>query len=1103
MSVLITLLTADPSLYVPQSLVGRLIAGLSWLLFLGCLVLLIRHWWGYNVPVTPKNRMVLALLVLAVPFTSLLFGLQLPVQGSLSLPWLPVEPAGPAMMFFAAIPWMLAGGLFGPLSAALLAALGGIFQALWDTHNPFTPLELALLAVLFSAAVRQRYRTPVYAWLRQPAVAALLLAFLYPFLYLLTTILFADGGLVVRLDYAQASVVYASLAMGGELLIGGLAAQAFALASPQLWRSHETLLPSPSEKSLQARYIYAIAPVVGLLAVLLVVGGWFIAERAASQMMRDRLADAAVMASDGIPFFFEAGQNLITRTADDPRLLSQDEEALRNALSDELRQVPFFTQLYILDKQGQAITGYPDQRYPDESTTIEEQAGVQSVLAGVAYQDFTLPPAEGNSAATISLVAPIEDKTGDISRVLVGRTNLSENPMTQPILSILENLAGSDGAGMLLDEDGRIVYHSAGAPLMTPYTGRIPQEAEYFDETAPEGTRQLTFFQPVSGKGWSVVLGVPARRVQQLALNIAVPLMGMILLLGIFSIFLLRYSLRSVTGSLGTLANQARNISQGELDNPLPATGEDEVGQLRQAFEQMRLSLKARLEEQNRLLLVSQGVASSLEIGEAVKPVLQAALASGASSARVVLSPSSMPELTGPLTTPAAFAQGPATQLYADLDEQILNLTRQQERVVLNNLGRTRVVTFKPGVPRPKALLAIPLRHESQYYGAMWVAYDQPHAFSEEEVRFIATLAGYAALASANARLFSSAELGRQRLSAILASTPDPVLVTDQQNCLLLANPAAWRALGVGVDWDEGQPIERVVTQEALLRLLRSPGDEKRSDEVKLNDGKEYYATASTIMADGKRMGRVCVMRDITHFKQLDALKSEFVATVSHDLRSPLTLIRGYASMLEMVGELNEQQIGYVHKITSGVDSMSRLVNNLLDLGRIEAGVGLQIEKVAVKEVVDRVILALQAQAQQKRVSLLADISQQSIPLVDADPALLQQALQNLVENAIKYSDQGGPVQIKVSLRQERVVFEVHDSGIGIAPVDQARLFERFYRGAQQGARQQRGSGLGLAIVKSIAERHGGRVWAESQLGKGSTFYLEIPIQSPRRSKSG
>ena len=154
---------------------------------------------GYNAPSTPKTRLLLVLLALAVPITSLFFGLQLPVQGSLPPPGLPVEPVGPALMFFAAVPWMLAGGLFGPLPAALLGAAAGIFQALWDTHNPFTPLVIALLAILFSVAVRQRYRTRIYAWPRQPALAALLLAVIYPLIDLFATLLFADGGLAARL----------------------------------------------------------------------------------------------------------------------------------------------------------------------------------------------------------------------------------------------------------------------------------------------------------------------------------------------------------------------------------------------------------------------------------------------------------------------------------------------------------------------------------------------------------------------------------------------------------------------------------------------------------------------------------------------------------------------------------------------------------------------------------------------------------------------------------------------------------------------------------------------------------------------------------------
>jgi signal transduction histidine kinase len=199
--------------------------------------------------------------------------------------------------------------------------------------------------------------------------------------------------------------------------------------------------------------------------------------------------------------------------------------------------------------------------------------------------------------------------------------------------------------------------------------------------------------------------------------------------------------------------------------------------------------------------------------------------------------------------------------------------------------------------------------------------------------------------------------------------------------------------------------------------------------------------------------------------------------------------------MLQMVGELNEQQNNHVRKIITGVENMSRLVNSLLDLGRIEAGVGLQLETVPLQDVVERVVGALQLQAAQKRINLTATISPQTSPWVEADYALLQQALHNLVENAIKYTDTGGFVQVRVGVQREDVVFEVQDNGIGIAPADQPRLFEKFYRAGKKGDRKDVGSGLGLAIVKSIAERHGGRVWLDSFLGKGSTFYLSIPLR--------
>ena len=212
--------------------------------------------------------------------------------------------------------------------------------------------------------------------------------------------------------------------------------------------------------------------------------------------------------------------------------------------------------------------------------------------------------------------------------------------------------------------------------------------------------------------------------------------------------------------------------------------------------------------------------------------------------------------------------------------------------------------------------------------------------------------------------------------------------------------------------------------------------------------------------------------------------------------------MRGYATMLEMVGDLNDQQQGYVRKIISGVENMSRLVNNLLDLGRIDLGVGLELEQVTVLEIIERVTGALQLQAVQKNIVLSVELSKDMPHAVEADQALLHQAVYNLVENAIKYTPEGGHVVIRTPSQPGYLTFTVEDSGFGIAPDDLPRLFEKFYRGKQREARAQPGSGLGLAIVNSIATNHGGRVWVESLAGRGSIFYLQIPLTQPKESRT-
>ncbi|HEX9018967.1 MAG TPA: ATP-binding protein, partial [Anaerolineaceae bacterium] len=636
--------------------------------------------------------------------------------------------------------------------------------------------------------------------------------------------------------------------------------------------------------------------------------------------------------------------------------------------------------------------------------------------------------------------------------------------------------------------------------IMKHYQGKQPNAASFYDETSPTNTREFVYYQPVEGRPWAVVLAVPARLAQQMALDIAFPLLVMLLALSLAAFLFLRLSLRAVTSSLAGLSQESTLIAQGQLDHQLFPKGVDEVGRLSLAFEQMRMRLKARLEELNSLLRVSQGVAANLDISESVRPILEAALTEDACSSRLVLVPDVTLEPAGPRDL-VAFGAGPEAQLYAPFDQQLFDLVRQQDPLSLPNVGRSRRLQIPANAVHPGALLALAVHHENQYYGVLWVAYDHPRNFSDEEIRFLTTLSGEAALAAASARLYATAEVGRQRMEAVLNSTPEPVLVIDEQARLLLLNPAAVQVPGLILSAIEARPIQDVVGPPELLQLLTAPLTERiTSREISLANGRIYYTSISPVIAEGRPVGRVCILRDITHFKELEQLKSDFVSTVSHDLRSPLTLMRGYATMLQMVGDLNEQQKAYVRKIYTGVENMTRLVNNLLDLGRIEAGIGLQIERVAISAVTEEVLNSLQLQAVQKDIHLTQEavgISENLV--VEADKALIQQALYNLVENAIKYTSVGGQVKVRMEGRTNTALIEVQDSGMGIAPLDLPHVFEKFYRSGRREAYQQRGTGLGLAIVESIAKRHEGRVWVDSQLGKGSIFCLEVPCEQPQK----
>jgi PAS domain S-box-containing protein len=611
-------------------------------------------------------------------------------------------------------------------------------------------------------------------------------------------------------------------------------------------------------------------------------------------------------------------------------------------------------------------------------------------------------------------------------------------------------------------------------------------------DRAPDGTRRLLYNRPIEGYPWNVMLLTPQSEVQRLALSIAANLIGVILAVGVIVLGAIYLISRRLTQPLRMMSTIAQSIARGNLAQPIEGEGEDEIGRLAVSFERMRRRLKARLDEMGLLLQASQRVASSFNLAESLPPILEGLRElTDADLVHLALENEEPGD-----NRPEVFSAGGDPGNWTVLDPQILSLTRSKGRFTLENPTRAKAVLEITALGSPvEALTSVPLLHEDRFVGALWMGYQQPHVFTPDEVRLLTILTGQLGIAVSNTRLYQRVEQERSRLNAVLETTPDAVILIDQENRISLANPAAEAVLTAGASEVIGLESQDAIKVEELTQLLADEGAEAHTVEIRLDTGQVLFASISDISGEETdTAGRVCVLWDITHYKKLDTLKSEFVSTVSHDLRAPLTLMRGYATMLTMVGAMNEQQKEFVSKILTSADQMGNLIENLLDLSRIEAGIGLDLERVNILDLIDSVVQSYRPQAVNKQINLELELEEE-LELVEVDPTLIRQAIANLVDNAIKYTSAGGNVTIDAYQQKGNQYLSIKDTGLGIAPTDQARLFERFYRARRQENLNIKGTGLGLAIVKSIVQQHGGDVGVESRLGEGSTFTIHFPLR--------
>jgi len=341
----------------------------------------------------------------------------------------------------------------------------------------------------------------------------------------------------------------------------------------------------------------------------------------------------------------------------------------------------------------------------------------------------------------------------------------------------------------------------------------------------------------------------------------------------------------------------------------------------------------------------------------------------------------------------------------------------------------------------------------------------------------------------------------RNLSSAILGSMVEGVAVVNGSERLVFANPGFAEILGLDVPPTSGSALVEVVRQTELLEAVRQVlrGQPRVQSEIVTGTLRQhYFAITVAAVRAGDTTGAVVVLHDITELRKLERVRRDFVANVSHEFRTPLTAIQGFAETL-LAGAIDDSQnrTRFLEIILEHSRRLARLTEDLLMLSKMDAErLELEIRRLSVSQLIESCLETAQRRAAEKDLRISVNTPQR-LPDIAGDRRRLAEVLQNLLDNAIQYTLPGGQIMLSAEAGDAEVVVTVSDTGIGIPRADQPRIFERFYRVDVARSREAGGTGLGLAIAKHLVEVHGGRLWVDSEVGQGSQFHFSVPLFDP------
>jgi two-component system phosphate regulon sensor histidine kinase PhoR len=839
--------------------------------------------------------------------------------------------------------------------------------------------------------------------------------------------------------------------------------------------TRERARPSVSVYGLQHHMILAGIALTLIIIPLTIIVQYKVARENVEQQFKDRVALRKQYVSDMLQNY-----NVEKKTALQGILFYEDvfirapifdAVAAQNRLKKLVSKSQSFDAIYYMDSEFNTLATTTDTAFVAAPIELKlKKLPSPSSDSHILIETFFIPnPNNLKSNKIVFVYRMTSDTNAQQPAYLIAEHTPVSNMDQENVMNLLKSDAQPGITPDLLYQNSETKKF-----LSFEHPNEVLSDSQIFESEAfPFGGQQL--------KVRFIILNT---YILQIIISTSMPvIMSLLILTSLWIVVLFLLIHYGVTKPLKSLKKAMQNLAAGNFNHQLDIGPNNELSELAGQFRDMRKTLQSRLIANEQLLLISRELNRSTQLQRGLQKTVESAMQTSKSHfARLYLQ---IPTIANPLLHIA----GKNMPELSEMDLPLMHHAIQKGKVEITNLKRAQKL-FAKASQEIQSLYALPICYENKAYGVLWVGYTEQQIINNDLKLFLQSLSNYIAVACENITLLDHSEKDRLRLNSTLNAVQDAIIVTDAHERVKILNPAAEILFDRAIKNTVALSLSQLLANANLMQLSRLW---QRTDSVQtVSVGHKTYQVSQQTLTDGsEQQGKLTVFRDISNFKKAETYRNTFIEIISHDLREPLNRIMGYAENLPLLGLLNPGQKDTSRKIQQLSKQLLELVEDNLNLRRIENALELVMVPCRVPELMQEVEQKIQTESNQQGQEIIYKISSQ-IPPVLADRVLLVSAISNLLRFAIHHNSPNGKIRVEIILKDGIVHFSAQDQGPLISPADRELVLEGFY--SVESGSAPNPNKRGLAAARSVAQSHHGWVDVQSQLGVGNTYTFAIPL---------